>query len=567
MRLVLACLLALWCRPGFAALDLAAATHRRVTSIEVENSSRVLDAEILDLLGLRPGQLYEPHAVQQGLTRLAQKVGIRDVLVLGREQGGGVALRLEVTPEPLIRSLGFRGNRVVADKDLASLVSTQVDRPVRQAALEQDAQAIQKRYAEEGYPATRAIARVTARSNPHWVDVTFQVDQGDPERVTAVEGSAEPAMDRARMLALLGLREGSPASRRRLREGVLKLREVLHRDGYPEARVGRARFRPADGGDGVVLVLPLEVGERVDVRVEDVDEWAAAPLRELIRGRYGETLDEDWAQKTAELAEEELRAQGYRDARVVPEFGEAYGVRRLVFRVDRGPKVRVVEVRFRGNDHLEADRLVRYMSLVEGGLLGSPPFTQEALERDLRVLGEYYASKGYLDAQVSVGELTVPPDGSALLQLNVDEGQKYRLGDVTFATDGALSVEEAAATAALEAGAPANPGRLEEVRVRLLRELEGRGYPKAEVSLETGKDEDAALLHAQYRLRGGPLVRFGKVVVSGNARTRTKVILRELAIREGDPWDPEQVRRSRQALYGLGFFHRVRIEPLPDGPK
>jgi len=56
------------------------------------------------------------------------------------------------------------------------------------------------------------------------------------------------------------------------------------------------------------------------------------------------------------------------------------------------------------------------------------------------------------------------------------------------------------------------------------------------------------------------------VVVSGNARTRTHVILRELDLPEGAPWNPDAVAEGRRKLYRLGFFQRVDIQPLAAAP-
>jgi outer membrane protein insertion porin family len=540
-----------------------------VARIEVVNPSLVPDREIRQLFGLAPGDVYEIRRVQGGLLRLAQKAGVRDVIVRGTLEGHLVALELEVVPEPLVRSVRVRGNRALRDAALRGRLETRVDRPLRESVLARDVDALRELYESEGFPAAQVRHRAEPVGDGLWLRLVLEIDEGAPQRILRIEGTEAleepgddgvPPMERPRLVALLGLREGSPASRRQLRDGVRRVVDVLHREGYPEARIGRAGFRAE--GEGAVLSLPVSVGEAIDVRVEDVDEWAAEPLREIARGRFGEPLDDHWIERTAELMAEYLRSQGYYHASVEAEDTRAYGRRRIVFRTERGPRVRVAEVAFEGNENISSASLRQYLSLVVGGIVRPPPFTQEALNRDLQVVADYYASRGYPEARVEVAGLTVSSGGKAALRLRVDEGRLYRLGEVSLDGNGALDLAELRAVAALRPGAPADPGELREARLRILRELERRGHPEADVALEVERDAEAGLVHPTYRIRSGPLVRFGETVVSGNARTQTKVIQRELTFRNGDLWDPQEVLRSRQRLYRLGFFQRVRIEPL-----
>ena len=58
---------------------------------------------------------------------------------------------------------------------------------------------------------------------------------------------------------------------------------------------------------------------------------------------------------------------------------------------------------------------------------------------------------------------------------------------------------------------------------------------------------------------------FGPITVQGNSRTSTGLILRELGIREGDPYDSGVVQRAWDHLEDLGYFAYVDlIEAEPD---
>ena len=57
----------------------------------------------------------------------------------------------------------------------------------------------------------------------------------------------------------------------------------------------------------------------------------------------------------------------------------------------------------------------------------------------------------------------------------------------------------------------------------------------------------------------GPEVRIGRVLLSGNRRTREDVVRGALAFAEGDVYDPERIARSQAALLRLGVFRSVGL--------
>ncbi|GAB4264902.1 MAG: hypothetical protein Kow0092_16830 [Deferrisomatales bacterium] len=554
-------LLLVWAGAARAELALEQAVGRRVTRVEIRNDSRVPEAEIRDLFLLAPGDAYDPGRVQRGLALLAQKPEIRNALVTGEPDGDGVAVSVHVLPAPLVRSVGFVGHRRVRTGDLESRLRTRIDRPVRRVLLERDVEALRELYAEEGFPEAAVHPRVEPIPPGHWVRVVFEIDEGAPLEIVGFDLPEGLPVDRDRILHLVGLEKGDPASMPRLRRGLERLVRVLRREGYLEARVARARFREARGG--VVAVIPLVAGERTYVVIDGVGAWAARPLREIVRAHYGRDMDEGWAQGVAERLEERLRADGYRTAAVEAELGRRYGQKRVAFHVRRGPKVRVEKVRFEGNVSLSARRLRKYMQLAVGGWFGPPPLTDEALDRDLEVLKDLYAAEGFLDARVALLDTRLDEDGRATLLIHVDEGRRYRLGRVSYLCDRAFTPEAAARLSGLAPGEVADPGRIEAARRELLRALERRGYVSAKVVYDTVRDPVGQRLDVTFRVEGGHRAEVGKLVISGNVRTRTEVIRRELTVREGAPWNPEEALRSRQRLFRLGFFRRVEYEPLP----
>ncbi|HEY5600286.1 MAG TPA: BamA/TamA family outer membrane protein, partial [Candidatus Manganitrophaceae bacterium] len=60
----------------------------------------------------------------------------------------------------------------------------------------------------------------------------------------------------------------------------------------------------------------------------------------------------------------------------------------------------------------------------------------------------------------------------------------------------------------------------------------------------------------------GKQVRVGRIRLEGNLKTRDYVLLREMLIHEGDPYDLEKILKSQQRLYRTGLFPIARFEPV-----
>jgi len=61
----------------------------------------------------------------------------------------------------------------------------------------------------------------------------------------------------------------------------------------------------------------------------------------------------------------------------------------------------------------------------------------------------------------------------------------------------------------------------------------------------------------------GPRVYIERIDITGNTRTKDKVIRREFRLAEGDAFNAELIRKTRQRLMDLGYFQGVEITTAP----
>ena len=92
-----------------------------------------------------------------------------------------------------------------------------------------------------------------------------------------------------------------------------------------------------------------------------------------------------------------------------------------------------------------------------------------------------------------------------------------------------------------------------------------RGFAFVKLDYATKLDPETRTIDVTFLVERGPEARFGRITVSGNVSTRDKIVRRELTFSEGDIFNSEALRRSRQKVTNLGFFETVDLVPRPRG--
>jgi outer membrane protein insertion porin family len=84
-----------------------------------------------------------------------------------------------------------------------------------------------------------------------------------------------------------------------------------------------------------------------------------------------------------------------------------------------------------------------------------------------------------------------------------------------------------------------------------------RGYAFVAVSPLTSVDKEKMIVHLTFDIRKGDKAYFGQINISGNTKTRDKVVRRELKVGEGDLYNSTALKRGRQKLRTTGYFKEV----------
>ncbi len=204
-----------------------------------------------------------------------------------------------------------------------------------------------------------------------------------------------------------------------------------------------------------------------------------------------------------------------------------------------------------GNSHLGREAVID-----EIGKVSCPRLDSLCVASICSAVAEAYWAQGYLAAEVRcerVGE-------SDTVRIDISEGPASLLGSVRI--EGAYRDDKAEIEAifADKMGLPFSQYGLEQGIDEALGFYDVRGYPLAKIEPEI-ETYDGDRIGVVLRIRQGPRARLGSIRLNGLKKTKEAVVLREMGLSAGGPYDGDAVDNAQAKLMRLGIFEDVS-EPV-----
>jgi outer membrane protein insertion porin family len=241
------------------------------------------------------------------------------------------------------------------------------------------------------------------------------------------------------------------------------------------------------------------------------------------------------------------------------------------FTVREHEKVTVRRVTFIGNYSVPDEELRDLMITGQMGFFSfgsGGPFRQDAFERDVLVLSSHYYDKGFMSVRVAAPRVMLTPDRSGIdIVLAIEEGPRYRIRrlSVTEVDEDGREVEPLGGRRRLREMIRARPGEYLN-RAELVKDIgtiqtlyRDHGFANVDAPPQIQPYGELELADVIVRVKRGEPVRFGRIEIRGNTKTRDKVIRREMEIAEGELFSETNLEESRRRIASLGYFERVDV--------
>jgi len=235
----------------------------------------------------------------------------------------------------------------------------------------------------------------------------------------------------------------------------------------------------------------------------------------------------------------------------------------LIYRIKEGDKVSIREIRFVGNADIAGDDLKDLMKTSERGffsfLTGSGHLDRKELESDISKIKSFYHNNGYIKARVGEPGISYKEDEGLTIAIEIHEGPQYSIGTVGVEGDLIKEVDELYKALSIAKEKVYNREAIRSDTLTLSEVYADEGYAFVDVSPEIKEDDKEHKVDITYRISKGKKARFERIIITGNDKTRDKVIRRELKVVEGGYFSGKLLRRSGQNLHRLGFFEEVNV--------
>ncbi len=345
-------------------------------------------------------------------------------------------------------------------------------------------------------------------------------------------------------------------------EGVAGKHIVFHMEERPRVKI--VEYVPADAVDRT----------KVDEKMKE----AGVALR------LDSFLDQGAIRRVEGILRSLMAEKGHQFAEVKSRVEEMPGgpkLAKVIFDVNQGPKVKVRDIEFIGNEKIGDGTLKRRMKETKehwflSWITGRGTYQEEKFEEDADKVQEFYREEGYIQARVGTPEIKTIEDSAdketrwVQLRIPVTEGNRYRIGDVKFDGNKVVDSKFLQPLFRLKSGEWYSE---KDVRkgFEKARELYGgagyfefTGFP--DMSFQDPAEGPVAgpaepTVNITMRMTEGEQYFVNRITFTGNNTTRDNVIRREMRLVEGGVFSTEQLKYSIRRLNQLGYFQNLEQTP------
>ncbi len=323
-----------------------------------------------------------------------------------------------------------------------------------------------------------------------------------------------------------------------------------------------------DGSVDVIFeVIPKYTIERITYSGNQ--KYKEGRLSSKAELEAGVPLDEYQVSEAADKVEAYYVKKGYPDVTVDYRIqrNEATGYAVVLFDIDEGSNVKIKGLLFEGNSVIEDKELAEVLETQQtdwlSWLTGSGRFDEVKFKEDLELLRIYYRNQGYLDVVIDADDVVLDfkADEQLYITIPVTEGQLYTVGKLSIDNATIFTTSELLGAVETASNDPFSPEKVDAAASAVREYYTSRGYLDAGVRAERVPNMNTRAIDVIFRVRESEKFYVESIKVEGNTITKTRVIIRELALRPGDVFDLKRMATSENRLRNTRYFGDVRMNP------
>jgi len=291
-------------------------------------------------------------------------------------------------------------------------------------------------------------------------------------------------------------------------------------------------------------------------------------IEERLSLKRGSAFSEYVASASTDIIKRYFKEKGFQLCKVdiqTRKDSVVKGAIRVNFAIDKGKKVKIKTITFKGNDNVKDSKLMRSMEKTRDNRLmnffKSKKFNEKEYPADKNHLIEAFNEAGYRDARIIKDSMFYVEPNRLQIDFEFDEGKKYYFRDVTWTGNSVYATEALNGVLQIKKGDVYDVvgmekrlfggGKQNEMDVSKL--YRDNGYLFFQIQpVEVNIQGDS--VDVEMRIVEGKPAYLNNIVINGNDLTNEKVVRRALFTRPGYLFSQSDFERSIREIASMGQF-------------
>jgi outer membrane protein insertion porin family len=320
---------------------------------------------------------------------------------------------------------------------------------------------------------------------------------------------------------------------------------------------------------GVLIVQVQERPSIASIEVNGVNDFPKDQLKESMKYAglaEARIFDKGALEKATQELKRQYIARGKYAVKVTTTVTELERNRvSIVFNVVEGDVSKIKKINIIGNHVYPESELLDLMKLGTPGWFAwfssNDQYSKQKLSADLETLRSYYMDNGYLEFNIDSTQVSITPDKKDIyITINISEGGKYTVSKVSVSGDTVIPKAEIEKLVLVKPGDTFSRKDMTETSKKIGERLGQEGYAFANVNAIPEIDKEKHQVAFNFVVDPGQRVYIRRINIAGNNKTRDEVIRREFRQTEGEWFNVEKIKKSKQRIDKLDFFSEVNVE-------
>ncbi len=385
--------------------------------------------------------------------------------------------------------------------------------------------------------------------------------QGQP-LVNAIEVKGLKRIEEGAVKAKLSQKLGEPISQEKTNEDIKSIFKLGY---FEDVKVEIEAFE----GGVKLFYLVREKPAVIRIELQGNNKIEDAKIREKISITPGSIADTVLIQDNATKIGKYYEEEGYWLTNIIPVIKKiSENEVTLTYQIEEGDKVRIKSIAIEGNKNLSSGKIKKVMETKEWWLFSfissGGYLKRDQLDADMEKVRNLYFNNGFLKVVVGEPEIAVDKEKKGMtITLRISEGEQYKVASLDIMGNKLYDTDTIRKKITLVPNSLFQKNILEKDMLAISDLYSRNGYALVSVVPNLTPDEQNKTVQIMLDIGEGDKYRIGRVEISGNLKTRDKVIRREIRLDEGETFDSSKLKRSYERINNLGYFETVDMVPKP----